>query len=198
MNEPYDVIDRIERSLDMTRAIVSQITETQWTEPTPCADWDVREVLNHMVGGMRIFTAELTGNDAGADHEADWLGADPVGQFLDAAAADRSAWRQPGALSTTVQISLGALPGPMAAVIHLTEVLVHGVDLAVATGRVDLIDQQLCADLLATMRAMGVDAYRMPGVFGPEVAAHPGAAPHDQLAAFLGRDLERMSAGVAS
>lgn len=198
MSEPYDVIDQIERSLDMTSAIVEQITETQWTEPTPCADWDVREVLNHTVGGMRIFTAELTGREAGADHEADWLGTDPKGQYLDASAADLAAWRQPDALSTTVRISLGALPGPMAAVIHLTEVLVHGVDLAMATGGVGLIDQELCASLLVTMRGMGVDAYRMPGVFGPELAPSAGAAPHEQLAAFLGRDLERVSAGVAS
>jgi uncharacterized protein (TIGR03086 family) len=194
VQQPNPVVGQIERALDMTGRVVAEIDDVQWTAPTPCADWDVRDVLNHTVGGMRIFTAELTGQEPGADHEADWLGNDPMGQFADAAAADRSAWGSPDALSGTVTISLGTLPGPMAAVIHLTEVLVHGVDLAVATGQAHLIDEELCADLLATMRAMGVDAYRLPGVFGPEVAAPELAAPHEQLASFLGRDLQRVSA----
>lgn len=73
----------------------------------------------------------------------------------------------------------------------------HGVNLAMATGQVQLIDQELCAILLATMHGRGVDAYRVPGVFGPEVVA-PAAMPHEQLAAFPGRDLQRVSAGVAS
>jgi uncharacterized protein (TIGR03086 family) len=95
-----------------------------------------------------------------------------------------------------VTISVGSLPGPLAAVVHLTEILVHGVDLAVATGQEQLIDQELCAGLLVTMRAMGVDAYRVPGVFAPEVAAPEAVAPHEQLASFLGRDLGRVLPAV--
>lgn len=122
MSQPNAVLDQTERSLDMTSAIVEQITETQWTEHTPCVGWDVREVLEQAVGGMRIFTTELTGPDPRADHEADWLGTGPKGQFAHAAAADRAAWRRPDAPSKTVTISLGAVPGPMAAVIESTEV----------------------------------------------------------------------------
>jgi len=180
----------------MTARIVARINDAQWSAPTPCAEWNVRDVLNHTVGGMRIFAAELTGEDPGADHEADWLGDDPQGRFTSAAHADRSAWSRPDALARTVTISLGSLPGPMAAVVHLTEILVHGVDLAVATGQERLIDQELCAGLLGTMRTMGMDAFRVPGVFGPEVAAPEAVAPHEQLAAFLGRDLTLVSAGA--
>ena len=68
--------------------------------------------------------------------------------------------------------------------------------LAVATGHEQLIDRQLCHGSLATMRAMGLDAYRMPGVFGPEVAAPDAGAPHEQLAAFLGRNLALVNAGA--
>jgi uncharacterized protein (TIGR03086 family) len=87
-----------------------------------------------------------------------------------------------------VHISLGALPGPMAAMVHLTEVLVHGVDLAVATGQRERIDQQQCADLLSAMHDLGgMDPYRMPGMFGPELPAPAGAVPDRQLLAYLGR-----------
>ncbi|WP_200812147.1 hypothetical protein [Streptomyces sp. 3213.3] len=112
---------------------------------------------------MRIFTAEASETDA-------------------------AAWNRPGALDTTVHISLGALPGPMAALIHFAEMCVHGVDLAVATDQQALLDEELCAELLAVMRGMGgFDVYRMPGAFGPDVQPAPGAAPHGQLPADLGR-----------
>ncbi|WP_327044733.1 TIGR03086 family metal-binding protein [Microbispora sp. NBC_01189] len=181
-----DVIQLIDQAIDATAGIVKGIGDHQWDAPTPCAGWHVRAVLNHTVGGMRIFTAELTG--AGADHEADWLGDDPRAAFAAAGDADREAWHRDGALDHTVHISLGALPGPMAAVIHFTEVLVHGVDLAVATGQEDRVDEPLCEELLATMRGMGgIDAYRLPGVFGPEAEAPAGAPAHRRLLAYLGR-----------
>jgi uncharacterized protein (TIGR03086 family) len=182
------VVDQIEQAIDATAGIVNAIGEAQLSLPTPCAGWSVRTELNHVVGGMRIFTAELTETAAGAEHEADWLGADPWTAYAQAATADRQAWRAPGALDRTVHISLGALPGPMAAVIHLTEVLVHGVDLAVATGREDLVDDQQCKELLVVMHEIGgVDPYRVPGVFGPEVTVPDGAPVHRQLLAYLGR-----------
>lgn len=194
MDQPVDIVEQIERSLDMTATVVAGIGADQWTAQTPCAGWDVRAVLNHTVGGMHIFAAELTGQPAAAEHEADWLGDDPQGRFASAAETDRAAWRRPDSLAGSVTISLGRLPGPMAAVVHLTEVLVHGVDLAVATGQQDVLDQGLCADLLATMRAMGIEAFRVPGVFGPEVTPTGDAAPHEQLAAYLGRDLRLAAA----
>lgn len=183
-----DAVRRIERAIVATGLVVAGVAESQWVRPTPCAEWDARAVLNHTVGGMRIFAAELDGTDPGAEHESDWLGAEPKGAYAEAAEVDRAAWNRPGALDTTVHISLGALPGPTAALIHFTEVCVHGVDLAVATGQQALVDEELCAELLSVMRGLGgFDAYRVPGVFGPEVQPAPGAAPHGQLLAYLGR-----------
>nr|WSY51844.1 TIGR03086 family metal-binding protein [Streptomyces sp. NBC_00886] len=185
-----DVVRRIERAVDATGLVVASVADGQWVNPTPCAEWDARALLNHTVGGMRIFAAELNGTDPGAEHESDWLGADPRGAYAEAAEADRAAWSRPGALDTTVHISLGALPGPLAALIHFTEVCVHGVDLAVATGQQAVVDEELCAELLSVMRGTGgFDAYRMPGVFGPEVQPPPDAVPHARLLAYLGRPL---------
>ncbi|MFE9599192.1 TIGR03086 family metal-binding protein [Streptomyces hokutonensis] len=190
MAETVAVVRRIERALAATGLVVAGVAEGQWTNPTPCAEWDARTLLNHTVGGMRIFTAELNGTDPGAEHESDWLGTDPRGAYAEASETDRTAWNRPGALDTTVHISLGALPGPMAALIHFTEICVHGVDLAVATDQQALVDEELCEELLAVMRGMGgFDAYRTPGVFGPEVQPAPGAAPHGQLLAYLGRSV---------
>ncbi|MFI9837718.1 TIGR03086 family metal-binding protein [Nonomuraea sp. NPDC051941] len=181
------VIDQIDRAIDMTAAIVKGIGPDRLGAGTPCPEWDVRTELNHLVGGMRIFAAELTGTEAGADHESDWLGTDPQGAFAVAADLDRAAWHRPGALETSVRLGFGTVPGPMAALIHLTEVLVHGADLALATRQEHLVDQRSCEELLAVMRGMDFDAFRRPGMFGPALPAPADASAHQRLLAFLGR-----------
>jgi uncharacterized protein (TIGR03086 family) len=74
--------------------------------------------------------------------------------------------------------------------VHLTELLVHGVDIAVAIDRPDLADDELCGELLATMQAMGgIDTFRGPGVFGPEVAVADDEPAHRRLLAYVGREV---------
>ena len=190
------VINQIDRAIDMTTAIVNGISRDQLGAPTPCQDWDVREELNHMVGGMHIFAAQISGTEPGADHDADWLGTDPQAAYTTAATADRAAWHRADALEATVRLSFGTVPGPMAAMVHLTEVLVHGVDLAVATGQQELIDEQQCEELLAIMRAMDMDAYRRPGMFGPQVPAPGDTRAHQRMLAFLGRTHQRQGSST--
>lgn len=181
------IIDRIERALDTTSAIVAGIEDGQYATASPCAGWTVRDELNHLVGGMRIFTARLTGAEPGGEHEDDWLGGEPRKAFLAAAEADRAAWRRPDALAGTVELGFGVIPAPAAAAIHLTEVLVHGVDLALVTGREGLVDEAACELLLGEMRAMDFSVFRNPGMFGPEIAVDAVAPAHRRLLAFLGR-----------
>jgi uncharacterized protein (TIGR03086 family) len=186
---PPDLVDRIEAVLGATGRLVAGVGADQWGAPTPCAGWDVRTLVNHLVGGLRIYTAELSGTDAGQEHEDDWLGTDPAGAYRGAARDVLAAWRSPGALSGTVSLSVGRVPAPLAAVIELTEVLVHGLDLAVATGQEDAVDQRQAAALLDLVDRMGVDAFRVPGVFGPARPAPDAAPAHVRLLALLGRDV---------
>ncbi|MGI8415092.1 MAG: TIGR03086 family metal-binding protein [Nakamurella sp.] len=185
-----DVITAINDALKTTGAVVRAIPAGRWHRPTPCHDWDVHLVTNHLVGGIRIFAAELTGIPEIADHDSDWLGFDPVAAYADAALADCGAWPRADALRGTITIGLGTMPAPLAALIHLTEILVHGVDIAVAIDRADLVDQHQCADLFTAMQRMGgVDPYRVPGVFGPQVPTAVGDLPHRRLLGYLGREL---------
>ncbi|MQY27257.1 TIGR03086 family metal-binding protein [Nocardia aurantia] len=182
-------IDRVDAALGMADRIVSSLSPESLTEPSLCPGWSVGFELNHLVGGMRIFAAELSGESAGRDHHDDWLGDDPAAAFALAADLDRAGWHRPGALGTTIRLGFGPVPAPMAAVIHLTELVVHSADLAVAAGRADRIDETLCAQVLDTMRSMDFDAFRRPGMFGAEVAAPPHAPAHRQLLAYTGRHL---------
>src|SRR5919202_2903813 len=92
-----DVVGDINVALAGTGRLVAAVGADQWSAPTPCEGWDVRTVVNHVVGGMRIYAAELTGTDAGGEHEDDWLGDDPVAAYRDAATQVLAAWRSPGA-----------------------------------------------------------------------------------------------------
>ncbi|GLZ80344.1 hypothetical protein Afil01_51510 [Actinorhabdospora filicis] len=181
------IIDRIDRALDMTSAIVAGIDGGQYADASLCAGWTVRDELNHLVGGMRIFTARLTGTDPGGEHHDDWLGDEPANAFHLAAEADRAAWRRPDALEGVIELGFGAVPAPAAAAIHHTEVLVHGIDLALVTGQEKLVDDQECERLLGEMRAMDFSMFRNPGMFGPETAVADDAPGHRRLLAFLGR-----------
>jgi uncharacterized protein (TIGR03086 family) len=186
---PHDVVDRIESALAATDRLVAGVRPDQWSGETPCPEWDVRSLVNHLVGGLRIYAAELTHTDAGQEHEDDWLGDDPAGAYRDAARSVLAAWRSPGAMCAVIDLSVGRMPAPMAGVIELTEIVVHRLDVAVATGQEDAADEGQAAALLELMTGMGIDAFRVPGVFGPALPAPETAPTHVRLLAFLGRDI---------
>jgi uncharacterized protein (TIGR03086 family) len=187
MTPPADVLDRLAAALTTTGTLVAGVPATRWNDPTPCPGWDVRTLTNHLVGGLRIFAAQLTGRDAGGEHEDDWLGDAPAAAYADAAAAVLAAWRSSGAMDRTLDISLGPVPAPLGAIIELTEVVVHGLDLAVATGQTERVDEEQAAALHRLMLGMGFDAFRVPGVFGPAVEVPTDAPASARLLGFLGR-----------
>src|SRR3954449_2572261 len=135
-----DVIDALEAALATTGTLVAGIAPTRWSAPTPCPGWNVRDLTNHLVGGLRLFTAQLTGTDAGRAHEDDWLrdspaapytapagaaraaGHSPAAAYTAAAGAALAAWPSPGVMPLPLSISLGDVPAPLGAVIELTEV----------------------------------------------------------------------------
>jgi len=179
---------RIETAHEITATIFNGIQDDWWNSPTPCTEWDVRQLANHLVGGYRLFHAAIQGTGTPMDFDADWLGADPLTEYKSAAADVVSAWKEPVVLERTLTISVGPVPGHLAALIHLTEVTVHGIDLAVATAQEQCIDEDAAEDLLSTMQQMGVmEQFRVPGIFEPERSAPAGAPPHKRLMAFLGR-----------
>ncbi|MBD0689883.1 TIGR03086 family protein [Streptomyces sp. CBMA123] len=186
----HPVVERIERAAATAGVLIAGIGPAQWKLPTPCADWDVTALVNHLVGGINLYVGRLTGTDPGRAHEDDWLGDDPVAAYRAAAAADLAAWRRPGALDRTVTIALGELPGEFAATVHLTELAVHGADIAVATGQEKLLDTELLTGLLAAIQGLGVDPYRVPGIFGPKAPVPEDAPVHLRLLAHLGRTVQ--------
>ncbi len=193
--EPTNPVDDLAELLDVATALIGGVEATQWSAPTPCTQWDVRALVNHLVAGDRLFAALLAGDTTG--FAADVLGDDPVAAHRDAAVAVLAAFRRPGVLAETVTVPFGTVPGMVALHLRLTEVLVHGWDLAQATGQVARFPDAIVArELQFTLGALAsVPAERSP--FAPPQPVDDAAPLLDRLAATLGRSLTGEPSGTA-
>jgi uncharacterized protein (TIGR03086 family) len=184
-------VEQLESVHATMQPLVAAVGSDQWSAPTPCADWDVRALLTHVVGGNRVFAAALRGTPLEQARQAltgDLLGADPAAAYADAAAEVAAEFRAQGALDRPVTIPFGTVPAAVALHLRIAEVLVHGWDLARATGRTvafpdDVIEQEIAFSREFLPR---VPPDRKP--FAPSRPVADDAAPLDRLVALLGRD----------
>ncbi|HEY5883010.1 MAG TPA: TIGR03086 family metal-binding protein [Nakamurella sp.] len=193
-DDPSSVVADLERALRGTGNVVVGVRQDQWTDATPCPDWDVRALVNHLVFGSRTFTGILRGEKPPPQSEIrtmrdrDQLGDDPVGAYRGSADKLVVAPRQPGVLARTFPSPLGRIPGAAIGQLRITETLVHGWDLARATGqRMPFEDDLARSALEFTLRRLPPGASRASFAFGPELEAPESAPAIDRLAAHLGR-----------
>ena len=190
---PQDPIQPLATALDGTGRLVAAVDASQWAAPTPCAEWSVRQLVNHLVGGNRLFTRVLSGEplppleQLGRRAGEDQLGDDPAAAWRTSAGELVDAFRAPGVLQRPHTVPAGTLPGPAVLHLRIVETLVHGWDLARATGQQppfpdELVEPELAfsADLLGRL-----PEGRQP--FAPSRPAADGAPAIDRLAALLGR-----------
>lgn len=172
-------------ALDSTRRFVAGIESGQLGLPTPCDGWDVRELLNHIVAG-NLWAAELacgrTIADVGSDFDGDMLGADATAAYDASADAAARAFEAPGALDAPCAVSYGPVPGSVYAGHRLVDVLIHGWDLASATGQPTDLDPHLVAACWDVVRPQ-LSLLQASGMFGVEVAT--GADDPDSQASLL-------------
>jgi uncharacterized protein (TIGR03086 family) len=177
-----------DHALETTEAIVANVAPEQLALPTPCADFDVRTLLGHMIAGNERFAAVARGEPIESRPAmATFAGDDAAPAYRASAAEMAAAFREPGALERSVLLPIGEVPGEVALAIHTVETIVHGWDLAKATGQPTEIEPELFAVAWEATRGVG-DDLRGPGrPFGPAVSAPPTASDTDRLVAWLGR-----------
>jgi uncharacterized protein (TIGR03086 family) len=184
-------VKQLDSVYETVQPLVAAIGSDQWTAPTPCPDWDVRALLGHLVGGNVVFAAALRGVPLAEARQAlagDPLGADPVTAYAQAAAEVSAAFELPGVLDRPVTIPFGTVPGSVALHLRIAEALVHGWDLARATGRtVSFPDDVVEQEIAFTRQALPmIPPERTP--FAPSRPVAGDAAPLDRLVSLLGRD----------
>jgi uncharacterized protein (TIGR03086 family) len=192
MSIASDPVAQLARALDQTGVIVSRITPEQATLPTPCRSWDVRELITHLIDAVRQFSVMATGGQWDP-HSNVTIGDDWSGAYRAAADALLATWRRPGALEGTIQLPFGEFPATWRLNLQISELAIHGWDLAKATGQSTDLDPDLGQTALDWAKQNVLSQYRgaeesSGQAFGPEVAVTDDAPVYDRLAAFVGRD----------
>ena len=193
MSEIPPVVADCDRTFAAVQRLVDAVQPDQWTAPTPCADWNIRQLLNHVANGNVVFAgvADRTrpsGPVSPEERAVDRLGDDPAAGFRATGERMHDAFLTPGFLEGTVETPmLGEQPGTTVVHMRVNELLVHGWDLARAVGRPPDLPEDLAegALLLWQTRLAGRPREGMPFA-APEPVADDAPAI-DRLAAFLGR-----------
>ena len=182
-----DALTDLDRALAATGAVVAGIGAAQWSAPTPCTELDVRAVVNHLVSGNLLFAALVRGEPwpaRGADH----LGGDPLTAFQQAAVQLQAAFAAPGVLELIYTAPFGTGPGAALLHVRIVEALVHGWDLARATGQQAAFPDDVAERALAAAKQQLISRPEGTGApFGAEVPVAEDAPAIDRLAGFLGQ-----------
>jgi uncharacterized protein (TIGR03086 family) len=169
-------VNLLESVLLETEATIGAVRPDQLHLPTPCADFEVTELVNHVVGWARHFAARFSGGVSTEDPNGYQAGEHPAAEFHDAAQKIVGAYRS--AAEPTAQLPAGFI---------VMEFLTHGWDLAVAIGRAPDYPASAAELGLKTATEMLKPEYR-GSAFLPEIEVASTNHPVDRLVAFLGRD----------
>lgn len=185
--------DALAASFATARGVLANVDPGDLGGATPCASWDLRRVVNHLIGGAHWFAIST---DAGASPEVDdtedtdYASGDIVAEYDSATAEALRAFGADGALERMITLPFGTFPGAAFMGLATLDHFAHAWDVAKATGQSTDLAPEMAEELLGAARSMIGDQFRGPdGVapFGPEVEADGAACPADRLAAFLGR-----------
>ena len=170
---PDNATQVLVRGLDQLETLLRSVREDDHGRPTPCSDWTVSDLVDHVVLSPTRLAAMVRGE------QVDWAAptphaAEPVAAYQENAQALRDALAE----------HPDAQPGPDW---HCAEIAVHTWDLATALGRsTDTFDPEVAERGRAFMLASLTDDNRSPA-FGPEMQAPEGADAYTRIAAFAGR-----------
>ncbi|WBB81713.1 TIGR03086 family metal-binding protein [Micromonospora sp. WMMD882] len=185
-----ELLEAYRRGLTGFVGLVDQVAPDQWSAPTPCPDWDVRALVDHVVTEELWSVPLLDGatvESVGDRLDGDQLGPDPVGAARDAVRQAERAAAAPGALDRDVRLSAGPTPAREYLRQLLAEHLVHGWDLAVAIGVAPRLDGAAVREC-ARWFTERVSDYQAGSLVRPAVEVPADADEQDRLVAAFGRD----------
>jgi uncharacterized protein (TIGR03086 family) len=169
---------------------VAHVDASQFDGPTPCTEWDVRTLLNHLIL-WTSYSLEVRANGGSVGQELidrDFA-ADPGFAADYRAQLDRAltAWSDPATWNRSLDVMGSPMPSADVAALNIAEMVLHGWDLAAATGQAYTVSEPAAA---AAMRAVEANAelFRQYKGFAEPVEVPPTASPLDRLLALSGRD----------
>ncbi|HEY1296083.1 MAG TPA: TIGR03086 family metal-binding protein [Chloroflexota bacterium] len=177
------------KAMGATRAYLDGVGSGQWHDPTPCTEWDLKQVTNHIVG-ENLWAAELfegkTIAEVGDRLDGDLAGDDPAAAYAASVNAASNAVGAPGAMETTCHLSFGDYSGSDYAAQLMLDTVVHGWDIARASGQDTRLDAELVAACLPLATELTTQ-FRTSGVFGEDLPVAADADAQTRLLAMMGR-----------
>lgn len=184
-----DILDLYTRATGEFDARVRQVKDDQWGDPTPCTEWNVRTLVNHLVYESKWAQPLFEGKtiaEVGDSLDGDLLGDDPLKAWERARTEALTAARAPGALDRMIHLSAGDQPGAGYLADLLCDAVIHSWDLARAIGADERIDPELI-DFCEVRWAPQEEQLRSSGAFGEKIEVPEGADKQTRLLALLGR-----------
>jgi uncharacterized protein (TIGR03086 family) len=186
--EPMVAYRRARTEFDRRLALIGP---ADWSRPTPCTGWSVRDLVSHVVGGNTMTAKVLAGasRDEGlAVFAADLLGDDPLGAYAASAEAAEAAFEAPGALEAICHHPAADLPGAQILGFRIGDLAVHAWDLARSLGGDEQLDAELVAYVWGSLQPMAPIIATI-GVFGtgPSGAVPESAPLQTRLLDLVGR-----------
>jgi uncharacterized protein (TIGR03086 family) len=180
-------LESFDRAIAVASSVIGSITDRQLRLPTPCSEWTVRDILNHVLLGDLIGNAFIHGApqpDRGVDH----LGDDPRGAVAAGLASFRAEVASPGTLDRHIDTPMGNITVRAFLDRRVADLTAHLWDLSKATGQPTTYDPELNMLVLAHYKSRldGADRTGMPVADMRPVTDDATAA--DRLAAYLGRE----------
>lgn len=173
------VVDAVERAAE----VVGRVRPEQAAWATPCAEWDVEQLRRHLV---HVVTAlELAGRGEAVPDEH-WS-ATVAAEFVAAAEPAGSAWSDAAAWQRTVRLGAMEVPGPVAAAMLASDLVIHGWDLARAIG-VPYSCAEATVEFARQFLVEAGEQGRAMGIYAEVVPVGAEAGPLDQVLALSGRD----------
>ncbi|MEE3067445.1 MAG: TIGR03086 family metal-binding protein [Actinomycetota bacterium] len=160
--------------------LLAHLSGDDWMAPTPCTGWSVADVTQHLVDVNLTFAQQI--HSAGAETP---VGTSTPGDLLDSYRRSTEALQQ--ALTVTAEPATDiAAPLRSRLALRVADLLIHGWDIAVATGKPLHLAEDLCAQALAFAQSRSA-ALQRSGQFAAPQPVDEHAPAIDRLAALSGR-----------
>ena len=155
---------------DRAAELLARVGKPQLSASTPCAEWTVKDLVNHLIGGQFMFGQALAGAPFAPGEAVDFTNGDLAASFRSATEVIAKAMADPGLASATAALPFGPVPATQAAGIALFEAYVHTWDLARALNTTVTLDSNATAAVNEIAKGVVVAVPKEAHLFGTPVS----------------------------
>jgi uncharacterized protein (TIGR03086 family) len=181
-------LDLLAAARDQLQPILAQVAVEDLDKQTPCSEWDLRALLNHMAGRAMLSESAARNETvtAFADASEDHLGSNPAASVQKRVDVSVAAWQVANDLEAIRVTPLGEVPGVGILIFQAQDVFVHGWDVARTLG-IDAAFDPVLTEVIIEMHHSTITPEMRSMFFAPEIAVADAAPAIDRLVGFLGR-----------